>query len=244
MPETIPTDRPRTHALVTMVIGRIPYAERTLALMQRWAEREGWDFHVIDEWKIRYNPNWPRRRYGAQLEKFQLWDYLGRYDRVLYLDADIVVHPAAPNPFSLVPPQSLGGVWDDTDDSAWKREEELANLARRHGALPHPERTGPRFLNTGMLVMGKAHRDLWTFDKKAFIRGRWPEQSLLNYRLLRSETRIAPLPEEFNFMPLHADRFVQDERRRASYLVHYAGQPAKPLLEADLPIFEAAWKVI
>jgi lipopolysaccharide biosynthesis glycosyltransferase len=240
MPSSVATPRAREHALVTLAIGRVPFAERTLALMRRWAEREGWAFEVITERRLRCNPNWPRRRFGLHLEKYQLFEHLERYRRVLYVDADVLVHPEAPDPFARVPPEAVGGVWDDIGADAWKREEALGRLAARHGALP--ARTGPRFLNAGVLVLGAVHRELWRFERKAFARGRWPDQSLFNYRLLRSGTPVLALSPEFNLMPLHEDQWRDPARRRRAYLAHYASQPAKALLEADLPHFERAWE--
>lgn len=228
-------------ALVTLAIGKPAYAARTLPLLARWARREHWDLVVLEEQKLRFNPNWPRRRFGLHIEKYQLFEYLGRYDRVIYADADILVHPDAPNLFSLVPEEAVGGVWDDTGPDFWKREEALARVAAHHGAGPLPERTGPRFLNAGLLVLSRAHRELWRFDRQAFVRGRWPDQTLFNYRLLRTETPIFPLPETCNLMPLHAEDWTQAERRRQGPLVHYASREAKEILAADLPFFERAW---
>lgn len=222
-----------------MVIGEVDYATRTLPLLQAWARREGWDFHRISERRFRCNPNWPRGRFGLHIEKYQLHDFLGRYERVIYVDADVLVHPSVPDLLDRVPPGAVGGVWDDTGEDAWKREEALARISRKHGPLP--ERTGPRFLNAGVLVLGAAHRDLWRFERKDFVRGRWPDQSLFNYRRLATRTPVCALPPEFNLMPLHAEQWHDPEARRAAHLVHYASQPAKTLLDEDLPFFEAAW---
>ncbi|MFW6353654.1 MAG: hypothetical protein ACOC3I_04625 [Verrucomicrobiota bacterium] len=231
---------PATRAVVTMAIGRLDYTAFTLPLMQRWAEREGCDFIVLDERKVCFNPNWPKRRFGIHLEKFQLRSLFERYERLLYLDADILVNPRAPSPFDLVPEESVGGVWDDSGVGAWKREEELVRLARHHRA-PLPTRLGPRYLNAGMLVLSRAHEGLWRFDRRAFCRGRWPEQSLFNYRRIVSGTPVQALPREFNFLPLHRAHWGNDAIRRGAHFLHFAGQPAKQRLAKDFLAFEAAW---
>ncbi|MFW6353883.1 MAG: hypothetical protein ACOC3I_05810 [Verrucomicrobiota bacterium] len=224
-----------------MAIGRLRYAECTLPLMRQWAEREGWDFIVLNQRRLFHNPNWPRRRFGLHVEKFQIHELMDQYERVLYMDADILVHPSAPSPFELVPPEAIGGVWDDTGPDAWKREHALARMASSCGAPPFPPRTGPRFLNAGVLVMSAAHRPLWTFDRKAFVRGRWPDQSLFNYRVHAAGVPVHELPETFNLMPLHHDAWDEREVRQSAFLVHYASQPAKRTLFDDLPYFENAW---
>lgn len=229
-------------ALVTLAIGNLDYFPRTSALMRCWAAREGWDFHVIDRRRLHYNPNWPRRRYAIHLEKYQLFDYFDRYERLIYLDADILVNPAAPDPFALVPEKSIGAVWDDVGPDAWKREEELVKLERRHGPLPPVNRRTPHFFNAGVLVMSRIHQSLWLFERRAFIRGRWPDQSLLNYRVLQERLPVVDLGSAFNRMPVHGTDWTDVESRRSAWLAHYASQPAKQQLWEDLPHFEQAWQ--
>ncbi len=233
---------PSRCALVTLAIGKLDYFARTSELMRRWAEREGWDFHVIRQRRLRHNPNWPRRRYAIHLEKYQLFDYFNQYDRILYLDADILVKPAAPSPFSLVPEEAIGAVWDDVGEDAWKREEELVKLEQQQGPLPLADREAPHFFNAGVLVMSRVHQPLWIFDRNAFIRGRWPDQSLLNYRVLREEVPVCDLGSSFNRMPVHGKNWQDAAWRRSAWLTHYASQPAKKQLWEDLPHFEQAWK--
>jgi len=46
-------------------------------------------------------------------EKFQMKDMLDNYERIIYLDADILVQKDTPNLFDIVPETEVGGVYDN-----------------------------------------------------------------------------------------------------------------------------------
>lgn len=219
-------------ALVTLAIG-LPSAERrTHAIFAAYARRYGLEFIVLEKALFRIRPNLLiKRRVQYHVEKFQLHEHLGRFQRVLFLDSDIILHPDCPDLFSVVPEGRLGCARDDLGPEAWKRREELERMAARLGPLPGNDR---RYFNTGVMVLDAAHRELFRMDRKAFVRGRWPEQTLLNYRALKAGIPLHPLKPDYNFMPEGDNGWEDPVRRMKAMVVHYAGQESKEILLGDL----------
>jgi hypothetical protein len=218
-------------ALITLAIG-MPQAARTAQrIFAAYADRHGLAFEVITAPRYRIRPNLIRKRLvWYHIEKFQLFDAFDRYRRILFLDSDILIAPDCPNLLELVPAGELGCVFDDRGADAWKREAELRRLERRLGALP----AGPRrYFNSGVMVLDGTHKALFEMDRKAFIRGRWPEQTLLNYRVLAGQYRVHELPSRYNFLADGSNGWEQAENRRKAGLVHYAGPSAKGQFAAD-----------
>jgi len=227
------------NALITLSIGLSEAERASHAIFRAYAEKYGLAFEIISEPAFRIRPNWFRkRRVWCQIEKFQLHDALGRYERVLFLDSDILLGPDCPDLFTLVPDGLLGCAYDDEGADAWKREAELRKLEKRLGTLVE----GPwRYFNSGVMVLDASHRPLFEMDRKAFIRGRWPEQTLLNYRVLKRGIRIHKLDPPYNFFPTGRNDWQEDAKRLSAPVIHYAGQGSKPVMAADLPRIRQAW---
>ena len=62
--------------------------------MKKYAHKIGADFHIITERKF--------PAYGANIEKFQLYEMSTDYDWTIFLDADAMVHPNTPDLTELV----------------------------------------------------------------------------------------------------------------------------------------------
>ncbi len=200
--------------------------------MERYAERIGCDVVNLREERLALTVlRWRRRWRNLHLEKFQIYDLFEDYDRILYVDADVLIHPEAPNVFDIVPEKAFGAVNEYLGVEAPKREQEWLWMQRRLGAL---EKTPMRYFNAGVMVASRQHRDLFAYRNRRFAAGRWPDQNTLNYYAYRERVPMCWLDEKWNCMPVFSDRFHDAEQRRASWMVHYAGEGAKGALEADL----------
>lgn len=227
------------NALITLSIGLTEAERASHDLFRAYADKYGMAFEVISRPRYRIRPNWFRKRWvWCQIEKFQLYEALGRYERVLFLDSDILLDASCPDLTGLVPSGSLGCAYDDEGADAWKREVELRKLQRRLGSLGE----GPwRYFNSGVMILDASHRSLFEMDRKAFIRGRWPEQTLLNYRVIRQGIPVHRLEPRFNFFPTGNNNWEDADVRHAAPVVHYAGRAAKASMAADLPFKRKGW---
>jgi lipopolysaccharide biosynthesis glycosyltransferase len=218
----------RKNALVTLAIG--DESAEWLALsgprFADYAKRIGCDYVVLNERKIKHRLQWHKSRVNLHLEKFQIGPLLNQYERILYLDADILLTKSCPDFFAMVPDGDLGVVADPSGDEAWKRDEEMANMEKKFGM---PESPLPPYFNAGVVVFSQAHRELMRFDPKRFVPGRWPDQTYLNYYSARQKLPRRYMDPRANFLPGH-DGWASPEKRREAWAVHFAGPQAKPLM--------------
>ncbi len=163
-------------AVVTVTIGRKSesIAKLTHPIMQRYADRIRSDFVVIRDKVV--NSKYP------QFEKFQLYDLLQAYERIVYLDTDIIVMPDCPDLFDAVPRGKFGAFFDsevkdnDADIPEW-RQEEIRYFQKRYGNI----NWGSTYFNTGVMVMSRPHREIMNYRKPIHRGKRFIDQTQINY---------------------------------------------------------------
>ena len=190
------------HAVVTVTIGEEfrQIADLTHPLMAAYARRIGADFISLHGDTAK-----------PWLEKFRLFDFLGLYQRVMFLDTDVIVKPDCPDLFEIVPADTFG---------AW--------LTSRHGPgfdpliariQQHLPDLGWRktYFNSGVLVVSQKHRA--AFAKPIEYEDEMYDQTLLNYRVQKLGYTIFDIG--YNFNHTAAATLIAD--RLASHILHYAG---------------------
>ena len=163
---------------------------------REYARRIGADFVNITE-----------RRLGGSVasEKYQIGGMLGEYDRVAYLDADLVIDPSAPNIFDLVPPDHFG-IFDESTYLAadGTRQERTALMSWLRDGWPGC--LCPFYSNNGVFVCSREHQRLFdwrTLNKKLNTY----EQTHMCYRIWEALQASPPrikvhwLSQSWNWMP-------------------------------------------
>lgn len=176
-------------AVVTLCIGDANQLGKiTHPLLKAYADRIEADFIVINTPKLNLN--------YIHYEKYQIYDLLNDYERIIYLDTDIIVSPKCPDLFEIVPEEQFGafvvskhtyfhdGAIKDIQkllgDISWKRE----------------------YINNGVMVIAKCHQELfqknnellvWASEKRNF-----PDQTILNYHLQKLGIPIYDIGYKFN----------------------------------------------
>ena len=231
---------PRATALVTLAIGELPEFALSHPIFRRYARRHDLDFVHIRQRRYALSTRWfkPRRHQWLFFEKHQLRKLLETYERILYLDGDILLTPDCPNLVDLVPAGHLGCVFEDVGPRAWERHDELARAQAKAGALPTPP---AGYFNAGMLVVDRAHRPLFDLHACPPVGGRWPEQTALNYHAARLRLPLHPLPARCNLLAEFPTTWANAAHRRAAWVIHYAGRVNRPLMAKDFPAIAAAW---
>ncbi len=142
----------RSRALVTVVVG--DEAERCFAvsgpLMERYAERVGADLVVL-RWPG--HPDWPMSA------KFAIGRVLDHYDRIAYVDADVLLRPAAVDLFEMCPADCFGAVNQLHQTRLvpqFGREREHQRFRAEMGfpLVAHL----PWYFNAGVMVVPKSHQ--------------------------------------------------------------------------------------
>lgn len=218
------------HALVTLQIGENPYFEQVQQNFQQTCQRYGWNFEVISSRKLSLLPLRKRIR-RIQFEKFQIGSLLDTYERILYLDSDILIRPSFPDIFEIVPHDHFGCVMEDIGPLKWKRDEERIRAQIKLGTI---ESWTHGYFNSGMFVVSRIHQTIFSTKWRNIAGGRWPDQTTLNYQVRAHNYPIKELPIEFNYLPELCTDWDNPEKRRAAHIVHYAGPEAKPAMIQDL----------
>lgn len=118
---------------------------------------------------------------------------LKRFDRVLYLDADILIRHDAPNLFDLVPEDAFGAF---DESRLGDRVTPKKDWERQTGLMYPRWINDPKYFNTGVMVVGKQHTKL--FAPAPVEIDNFYEQTYLNFCLFDSKVKTFSLPVDFN----------------------------------------------
>jgi lipopolysaccharide biosynthesis glycosyltransferase len=172
-------------------------------------------------------------------DKWQLLDLFGEYDRLLYMDVDIIIRPDCPDMFDLVPENTVGG-HDEIPFSPWVNEEikKFCALANIPLCKPGDNFQCPYYLNAGLFIVSRCHKSLFRDGDKVQKGIEWPEQTHFNVRILQDKVPVTILDPKFNWLYQRTGNYLDK-----NYVLHYAacGPPLQriKLVQKDLQ----AWKL-
>lgn len=205
------------NAIVTITIGEQyeEIAKLTHPSIKAYAERIGAEFIVLRE-EAKY-PHW---------QKFRLFELLIRFERIIYLDTDLIIRDDCPNLFNEVPSDKLG-IFEE------------GKFSPRGGYLQKAmeiydmqlENWEDVYHNTGVMVVSRYHAQLFNYAptekemKPDIFLG---EQTFLNLRMQIEEIEVFEISYKFNRMTIMDE--LTGEARFASYVIHYAGCPSQEVM--------------
>lgn len=207
------------YAIVTLVVGEEAEKMAIIAIpfMKEYARKIDAELIVLGQSKI-------SQELGAHFEKFQIYNLLKKYDRIIYLDIDIIVTPWARNLFSIVNAGKLGVI---------SVEDLFKNSQREKGWLDEilgPINWDAPYFNSGVIVADKSHIEIFNADDgltQKWVSGKEKrginalnDQSILNYRANKYKIPYHSLKRTYNFTRVSGNfhqRFIKD-------IIHYAGQ--------------------
>ena len=200
-------------AIVTLCVGRLYEMIGSIShpLMKSYADRIGAAFIV--------HRDFGSHEIGPYMKLELMHALLKEFDRVAFLDTDILIRADAPNVFDIVPDDSLG-LFDE--GSVIERSQAWAEVFAKLGYPVNPMAQlgeGPVYYNTGVLVASGKHRGL--FIPAAMEVDAFAEQSFLNFRLWDRKAKVFNLPYRFN--RIHAVGELTGEVWDDSYFAHFAG---------------------
>jgi hypothetical protein len=174
--------------------------------VEAYAERIGAEFIVWDDYGGHAMPHY---------KKLELGGLLRQYERVLYIDTDILVRPDAPDIFAIVPEDSLGAL----EEGQYYADRKEWTLHYMSSIGYEPRDWDGRYFNAGVLVLSQVHRDL--FVQPPVEVDNFREQTYLNVLFAMKHTKIFELPYRFN--RVYCMDWFYGEQRFDSYFLHYAG---------------------
>jgi lipopolysaccharide biosynthesis glycosyltransferase len=168
--------------------------------------------------------------------KFSIHELLRKdYNRIAFIDADIIIRDDAPSLFDVVPEDSFGIF----NEGEFMPRAVCIHEVMKVYKIEDLEYDGRTYYNTGVMVVSRRHRFIFnvTEDIKP-LRNHFGEQTFLNLKIMIARTKMHNLNYKFNRMS-HMDR-VSGMTRLDSYLIHYAGDGDNLLKKMDRDIQK--WK--
>ncbi len=153
---------------------------------------------------------------APHFEKARIADFLGTYDRLLYMDTDIVVTDGCPDLFAVVPEDSFGA-WFPSSLFPARFADKIVRVQQELGDIGWVE----TYFNSGVMVVSPRHRPV--FAQLSGYRDEFFEQTLLNYRVQQGRYRSTDIGYRWN----HTGA-VRSSRRLKSHFIHYAGSAHMP----------------
>ena len=161
------------------------------------------------------------------LQKFQIKDILDNFDRVLYVDADILIHPDCPDLFEMVPADCVGAV-PDCHNGKWGNINRFKEILAVQDKLGNANwRTG--YFNSGVIVLSKQHKDLFSNPElREKFNSQFNDQTLINYNLFKNEYNFHPLETRFNGMEINGfSSRVENGNKINAFIMHFAHEGDK-----------------
>ncbi len=189
---------PTQNALVTVVSGQAAEALFGISgpLMEAYAKRLGVDFLVIDEHTGgSIHPDWPMSC------KYNLARALDHYERIAYVDADVLLRPGCPDLFKVCQPDELGVV-DELEDHLHRPSlGVLPGYQRiREGMGFEKRRVFPFYFNCGVMVVPRKYQHLVMPPTKPILVHQLSEQNHTNALALDSGANIRLIDRRCNWM--------------------------------------------
>jgi len=208
--------RMKKNLVLTLAVGDVykKISELTHPLFEEYAKRIDADFIVVDKSECS-SPHW---------EKFTaIYNYLNKYERILYLDTDILIRKDCPDIFSIVPNNKLA-IFNEMPFTN-QREHSIRDACKEYN-ITLPKWNG-KYYNTGVMVIARKFKQLFKKPEKEIFN--FYEQGYLNVVIAKyiqdmEEDVIFELPYKYNRMTC-MDKFTGEERFN-SYIIHYAGYPS------------------
>lgn len=198
-------------AVVTLSIGSRPFVGITLPFMKAYAERIGAAFHVVNQREhealqtagTAYSSSTSSA--ASRFLKLPLLEYfLKRYERILFLDDDILVSANMPDLFAAVPCDAIGATVERHKPVGWHATQwtSACDLYDMNHAC-EPKRW--QIWNSGVMLLSRAvHAPLlaagWKRDAHRLSCRVLCDQLYLNALFKRAGARVCDLGAAFNFV--------------------------------------------
>jgi lipopolysaccharide biosynthesis glycosyltransferase len=200
-------------AVVTLSIGSRPFVGITLPFMKAYAERIGAAFHVVNQ---REHEALQHQTAGtayssstssaaSRFLKLPLLEYfLKRYERILFLDDDILVSANMPDLFAAVPCDAIGATVERHKPVGWHATQ-WTSACDLYGMNHACEPKRWQIWNSGVMLLSRAvHAPLlaagWKRDAHRLSCRVLCDQLYLNALFKRAGARVCDLGAAFNFV--------------------------------------------
>jgi len=172
--------------------------------MIKYAHRIGADFVNINNLVVH-----PITQFDIRYEKFQIYDLLGIYDRIMLIDYDAVITKNCPDMFRLVPEHKIGIKIAKGSIDAFKDR-----IEKQLGKIEW----GVHYYNSGLIIVSSQQRELFNYrSAKVLTSGFLAEQNTITYRIYAHRTPVHFLTTQEHYIPR------VDKEEKNPFVIHWAG---------------------
>ncbi|MBN2315289.1 MAG: hypothetical protein JXM79_15270 [Sedimentisphaerales bacterium] len=209
-------------AIFTLTIGDPSGFIPCMLSVRNYARRHHIRYFISTRLDIRF--------YAACFEKFQGFKLFNMgFDRVLFLDRDVIVTPDAPNIFDHYPDMDSLYAFDENFPFEHMNRDHIVSAVKNGIDWPKNNHGKYRYFNAGIFIVGKSvkdlidgyrNRQLYSIPEMRIFH----EQTCLNYFAAQKQIKFGNLDCRWNRMDLMQPD-PQGERYNAQF-IHYAGSMA------------------
>lgn len=206
-------------AIVSLAIGNANLYNVGLQSALDYSKRVDADFHVITEQIINY-----KHLFFEKLQLLSLFDQ--GYDRVLYLDGDVIVTPHAKDIFKEYPDETKFYAYDENshpDNPCMDRDSDVEALPKDFEWIKNSQGKY-RYFNGGVMLFSKQHRFCFSgIQHVPDVPEMWiyGDQTVLNYLIAKGGVEWNTIDYSFNRMDLGKED--PQKKRFEANIIHYAG---------------------
>jgi len=206
------------YAIVTLYIGEKyrSIADITLPIMKEYASKIGADLIEITENRL--------NKGMGHYEKLQIYNLFDSYERIAFLDVDVLITPVCPNLFSEVPEEYFAAF--DVSKYSKVHDNAIFLIQEKLGYIDWKD----TYFNSGVMVASRAHRDIfnpndgllniWSKFSCKEGDGTYLDQTFINYNVNRMKIPFLDLGYKFN----HTTAPKNSHLRFKSFIIHYPGK--------------------
>lgn len=210
-------------AIFTIALGNDPSYLFTIDTFRLYAKKVGAELIVLTKPVFKLPGKKISLEYQALIQKLYIDQLLEKFERVLYIDADILINPEAPNIFAEYPDDHYFYMFNE---GAYEKRNPVIEQIRQcfHYDGPWINNDPSLYYNAGVilcsqkanLVKQASLKDLRiiTDNKVGFY-----EQTYFNYLIAKYTLPIKELSPLYNRMSL----LGKGEKRFEAYFIHHAG---------------------
>lgn len=149
--------------------------------------------------------------------KLLLKNYINNFDRILFMDMDVIIRNDAPNIFDIVPEDSLG-IFDEEYLQICKCARETIDLYNSH--TNENIQWDGKYFNTGIIVFNKENIKILNEDLP-MLDEFYADQGYINYQINRKKIKVFDIGFQFN--GLNNPKITGKDRLLNSYFIHCNG---------------------
>jgi len=187
----------------------------TLPIMRSYAKKCNADFEILS--------HEPPIMTGDNLTHYRIIkvrELLEKYDRILCLDADMLINKECPNIFNIVSEDKIGSIYEDKGSRKSDRIQLINNIQNKWGNVNWKD----GYTNAGTFLLSKKHKDIFLTHNNEYWLD-WGSADLhMSYNAHKYNFSIQELEYKWNHMTMFSETWNNNASRFDSYIIHYAGR--------------------